>query len=354
MQREWKSFLGGAAVAAALIAPTLAYGEAPDGPPAPRAQAAVEAAHTQALTARTKVQAAMSAAKTQTVAPANTDNWVVRPQRNFPVRKLHIGSLVGAVKIEVKDSGPITLDVAGTKQAVDALSINVENGILSLDGSHGQQNSVWDWRKWLDFSDVSRPQRSKLGVRLVVPRGTDIEVKDFVGDATIGDTMGKIDFEATATKTKIGRVSNAKISLEGAGHVDLAQVSGPLEIEIDGSGKVNAGNANSVHANLNGSGDAVLGAINGELHLEVAGSGNLSATKVNGPVHIEIAGAGWVKIADGVANPFHVEIAGSGDVFFGGLAVDPHVDALGSGQVKIHAIRGNLNSEGMANIKIGD
>ena len=53
-------------------------------------------------------------------------------------------------------------------------------------------------------------------------------------------------------------------------------------------------------------------------------------------------------------DPFKVEIAGSGDVFFGGLAVNPNIDAFGSGKVKLHAIKGKLNSEGMANVKIGD
>jgi len=322
MNQEWRSALIGAGVAALLIIPTLAHSQTPNPAPAP--------------------------------APARSANWVTKPQARFAVRKLSIDSVVGQIKVDVKDSGPITLEVAGTRRAVDGLTAKVEDGTLKIEGANAPKIAVWDWRKWFDFSDARGTQDYKLSLHLIVPRGADIEVEDFVGSAIMGDTLGNLDFSANATKSKIGRVKSAKIEMNGSGQVDLAQVAGPLRIEVNGSGRINAGNVQSVRAELNGSGTAALGTISGPLHLEIAGSGDLTATKVVGPVHIEIAGAGSVKIADGVADPFHVEIAGSGDVVFGGLAVDPHVEALGSGKVRIHAMRGKLSSQGMANVKIGD
>ncbi len=184
-----------------------------------------------------------------------------------------------------------------------------------------------------------------------MPKGTAIDIDDLVGNATIGDTLGRVDFSATATKTKIGHVSSAKVTMEGTGEASVAQVDGPLEISIEGSGKVMAGHVGKVKADLEGSGEANLGQIDGGLSLEIDGSGSLSATKVNGPVKIEVAGAGDVKIADGVADPFHVEIAGAGDVYFGGLAVNPHIDAVGAGSVHIKSYRGHLDNEGMADVK---
>jgi hypothetical protein len=61
-----------------------------------------------------------------------------------------------------------------------------------------------------------------------------------------------------------------------------------------------------------------------------------------------------VKIADGIANPLSVDIMGAGNLYFGGVAVDPHIDAVGSGTVHLKAYRGKLNSEGMADVKVGD
>jgi hypothetical protein len=50
----------------------------------------------------------------------------------------------------------------------------------------------------------------------------------------------------------------------------------------------------------------------------------------------------------------HVEIMGSGNFAFGGVAVDPHIEAFGSGNVRLHSYRGKLDTEGMADVKIGD
>jgi hypothetical protein len=374
MHHELKSILAGAALAALLIVPTLAHGApaAPPAPPAPPAPVAhpvpadvndaVEDAKAEAKAAQAEARAAAedarreaeSARKEMRLAQAD-GNWVTRPRKSFNAKKVHFSSVIGSIKVDVNDSGPMTLDVAGTKRAVDGLDVHVEDGTLEIEGSdEGGTIAVWVWRKWFDFSVVGKSHHYKLDLRLTVPRGTDVAVEDFIGNAAIGDTMGNLNFSANATKSKIGKVKDAKIELEGSGQVDMGQVFGALNIEIDGSGKVNAGDVKSVHAELNGSGDAAIGSINGPLHLEIAGSGNLTATKVTGPVKIEIAGAGSVKIADGVADPFKVEIAGSGDVFFGGLAVNPSIEAFGSGKVKLHAIKGKLNSEGMANVKIGD
>ncbi|HSZ75055.1 MAG TPA: DUF2807 domain-containing protein, partial [Rhizomicrobium sp.] len=277
-------------------------------------------------------------------------NWMAWPHKTYDVHKVSLSDVVGMLTIDVKDGGPVALDVSGTKAALDGLDVSVDGGTLSIEGAH-ERSLVWDWRNWFNFSDVNQPNHSKLNLHLTVPKGTAIDIDDLVGNATIGDTMGRVDFSATATKTKIGHVTSAKVTMEGTGEASVAQVDGPLEISIEGSGKVTAGHAGKVKADLEGSGEAELGQIDGGLALEIDGSGSLSATKVNGPVKIEVAGAGDVKIADGVADPFHVEIAGAGDVYFGGLAVNPHVDAVGAGSVHIKSYRGHLDNEGMADVK---
>ena len=74
---------------------------------------------------------------------------------------------------------------------------------------------------------------------------------------------------------------------------------------------------------------------------------------MNGPVHVDIAGSGNVKIADGVADPLHVDILGAGDLYFGGMAVNPSISAMGSGNVHIKSYRGKLSNDGMADVQIG-
>jgi len=308
MSSRGRSFLGGAAVAAVLILPAL----------------------------------------------ASNGDWVVWPTKSYNADAVKLDDLVGSLTVSVRNGGPITVDVAGTKERIGGVHVSQDGGTVVIDGSHSNENdSVWNWRSWFNYSSDSEPRMDNLTVRIAVPRGTGVDVRDLVGDATIGDTQGALHFEAAATKARIGRVGKANISLAGAGRVDIAQVSGPLHLDVGGSGKVAVGPTQSVNASIAGSGDAEFGAIAGGLSLSIAGSGDVSAASVNGPTHIDIAGSGSVKIADGTANPLHVDIMGAGNFVFGGVAVDPHIDAIGSGNVKLKSYRGHLDNEGMADVKIG-
>jgi hypothetical protein len=341
--RNWKSLMGGAAVAALLILPSLATnaGEmvvaantrAPATPPAPPAPPATPASP---------------------APPANTAQWARWPVKSYDAGALRVDDLVGTLIIDVKDSGPMTVEVSGNPSRLNHLQVSADGGTLHIDGEEaGDNNSVWDWKNWFNFSDGEYRRTNNLFVHVTIPRGADVHVDDLVGNATIGDTGGILHFGAAATTAHIGRVKEAHIDVGGSGKIYVAQVDGALHLDVGGSGKIVVGSTQSVDADIAGSGDVTLGPIAGGLKLDIAGSGDVSAPRVNGPVHVEIAGSGSVKIADGTADPLHVEIMGAGNFTFGGMAVDPHVEAVGSGSVKLKAYKGKLNSEGMSNIQIG-
>lgn len=284
------------------------------------------------------------------IAPAFADNWESRPQKTYDTHAVHVQDLVGNLSIGVKDGGPATVQVSGARERVDALSVRGSGDTLEIEGEGGQ--SVWDWHRWLDFSDMHH--HGELSVKLTVPRGTSVHVEDLVGDAQIGDIMAPLRFSAVSTNSTIGRVSEAHVSLDGSGRITIGDIAGDLNAESAGDGKIAAGNVHNVKADLAGSGAVNVGAVNGSLRVDIAGSGDFTASRVNGPTHVDIAGSGSVNIAGGEANPLHVDILGSGDFSFGGVAVDPHISALGSGNVRIKSYRGKLASDGMANVKIGD
>jgi len=282
-------------------------------------------------------------------------NWITAPTRSFNTTGVELDDVVGNVIIAVREGGPMTLVVAGAPQRVNAVRATAENGKLVIDASsnHDDDRSVWDWRNWFNFSDVADRQSGNLIVTVTVPRGSAVSISDLVGNATVGDTMGNLHLEAAATKTHIGKVAKASISMGGSGQIDIASVEGVLDLDLGGSGKVVVGSTGSVKADIAGSGDAQFGPIAGGLSLDIAGSGDVTAAHVNGPVHVDIAGSGNVSSADGIANPLHLDIMGAGNFRFGGIAIDPHIDAVGSGNVRIKAYRGHLDSEGMADVKIG-
>ncbi|MGD0864363.1 MAG: DUF2807 domain-containing protein [Rhizomicrobium sp.] len=344
MNRNTKSLLMGAAAAALLIVPTLgsvdtalaAHAAAPAAPAAPPAPPAPPSApggwH------------------------SGDNSWSRLPVRNYAAAALKFDDIVGTVIVDVRDGGAMTVEVSGVKSRVDGVNVSVRGNTLEIDGAeYKNDTSVWNWHDWFNFSDVEEDRRSdNLFVKVTVPRGTDVNVASLVGNADIGDTQGVLRLDAAVTNAKIGKVSKANIDLGGDGRIDIASVTGALDLDIGGSGKVKVGPTGSVHADIAGSGDADFGPIAGGLKLGIAGSGDVIAARVNGPVRIEIAGSGTVKIADGVANPLHVEMMGAGDFTFGGVAVDPHIEAFGSGNVKLKSYRGHLDKEGMADVKIGD
>jgi len=344
MNRNTKSLMIGAAAAALLIAPTLgsmdaafaAHVEQPAGPPAPPAPPAPP-----------------SPAGAWRAADSSWTRW---PVRSYSASNVKFEDIVGTVIVDVRDGGQMTVEVSGAKSRVAGLSVAVKGNTLEVDGSENKNDtSVWDWHDWFNFSNLEDDRRSdSLFVKVTVPRGTDVNIDGLVGNADIGDTQAALRLDAAVTNAKIGKVASAKIELGGDGRIDIASVTGDLDLEVGGSGKVRTGPIGDVHADIAGSGDAQFGTIANGLKLSIAGSGDVTAARVNGPVRIEIAGSGSVKIADGVADPLHLEVMGAGDFTFGGVAVDPHIEAFGSGSVRLKSYRGHLDNEGMADIKIGD
>lgn len=334
MSRNLKSILCGATVAALVIVPSvpgMSQGMAPHAPPAPAAPPAPPA-------------------------PPHSGDWTTAPVRNFNTTSLKVEDVVGTLTVAVRDNGPMVVEVSGTRERVGGVHVSQDGGRLMIDcdSYSDEDNSVWDWRNWFNFPKYEDRHGGTLFVKVTVPRGTNVNVQDLVGDANIGDTMGDLHFEAATSRAHIGHVSKARIEVGGAGRIDIAGVTGDLSVDMGGSGRVTVGSAGSVRADLAGSADADFGQIAGGLKLDIAGSGDVTAAHVNGPTSIDVAGSSTVRIADGIANPLRIDIMGAGNVYFGGVAVDPHIDAVGSGTVHIKAYRGHLSSEGMAEVKIGD
>jgi len=284
---------------------------------------------------------------------ASTAVWaddVTLPAKSFDVRKVLVTDVVGELKVTVGGSGPVTVRVSGDSERVKTVQLKESGGRLTIDQE--RSHSVWNWHKWFDFDEVK--DKEGITVRVEVPKGTELTVDDFVGDADIGDLEGPLKFSAAAVDAKIGKVTTAELELAGAGDIEIAEVSGTFTLEIAGSGDVRVGSTGGAKVEIAGSGEANIGAVAGGVRVAIAGSGDVTVASVSGPVDIDIAGAGSVTIQSGEANPLSVDIMGSGDLVFGGEAVDPKISAFGSGDVRIKSYRGKLQTNGQASLTIGD
>lgn len=282
---------------------------------------------------------------------AGDNDWVSVPQKSYAVRAVQIESLVGNVTVDVRDGGPVLLDMNGRKFRIDRTAVETGGNTLEIEGN-GEAHG-WNWRNWFSFR--SEKKANDLFVHLTVPKGMPVRIEGLTGKATVGSTYGSFKLETAGwAEARVGNVADASLSTAGGGKIFIGDVGGNLHVSTAGSGEIHAGAvAGDTHSEIAGSGSVFIGPIRRGLHSEIAGSGSFSAAAVNGRTHIEIAGSGSVTVADGEANPMHVEIMGSGDVRFGGVAIDPHIEAMGAGHVQLKSYRGQLKNEGNSNLRIG-
>lgn len=288
------------------------------------------------------------------VLPANAadSGWVNGSWQTYNARALKLDDVVGTVKVDVKDSGPMVIQISGQAERVKRAHVSLKGDTLVVDNE--QVGTVWDWKHWFDFSHMGKVKSDQLQIKVAVPRGTPVSVDEISGTITIGNTMGPLQLSITGhTNSQVGDVSAASLDIAGSGRVTIGNVAGKLDVDSAGSGNVRVASAGYVKADIAGSGSVAVGDIRGGLDVDIAGSGDFSAASVHGPASSSIAGSGSVTIAAGEADPFKVEIMGSGNVSFGGVAVNPHIETLGSGSVKIRSYRGSLHNEGNAKLNIG-
>lgn len=267
------------------------------------------------------------------------DNWVNGRWTTYDAKSLKLETTVATVRIDVKDTGPIAVQVSGQPERVNIVHISAANNTLSIKCE--DIGTVWDWKHWFDFSSHSY-EPGQLQIHVSVPRGTPLDVAAMAGPVDIGSTQGPLKFEVAGNaQANIGNISRAKLDMAGSGKLTVGNVSGDVSADTAGSGDIRIGDAAKMDADIAGSGSISVGHVKGPIAVDIAGSGDFSAASVQGPVKADIAGSGSVTIAGGEANPLKVSIMGSGNVSLGGMAVDPKVDSMGSGTVRVKACRGN-------------
>lgn len=172
----------------------------------------------------------------------------------------------------------------------------------------------------------------------------------------------------------VGRSASLTLSNAGCGDWTVANVQGPLTVNLAGSGDVNAGSAGSadiriagsgdvattgvrgkLDANVAGSGDLVSGPVGGALSVRAMGSGDADVASVNGDIDIDIAGSGDAVIRGGRAGVLSVNIAGSGEIQFAGAADSVTARIAGSGDIRVARVSGEVKKRvvGSGEVRVG-
>lgn len=109
----------------------------------------------------------------------------------------------------------------------------------------------------------------------------------------------------------------------------------------EGSGDASIQNLAAIDAAL-GSGDLKVNGVAGALGLSV-GSGDAEATQI-GSLNLSSLGSGDAKI-DGVAGDAHVGSVGSGDLALHNVKGNVSIGSIGSGDAKVMGVGGNLKAD---------
>ena len=152
----------------------------------------------------------------------------------------------------------------------------------------------------------------------------------------------------------VGRANSVQLGAAGCGDWTLGDVTGPLALEIAGSGDVRAGSSSSLSAEIAGAGDVVAGQT-GALEVSIAGAGDVQVVRVNGPIKASIAGAGDVRVRGGRPTDVKASIAGAGSIVVDAPVTNVDADIVGAGDVQVESVSGRVTKSimGAGSVRVG-
>lgn len=261
----------------------------------------------------------------------------------FQARRVHLDKVVAQVELVVAPPGPMRVQAWGKPDTMKQLQVRVVGEELYVRLDKQEVDAWFPWNLFNMWAEERKP--ADLRLRITAPSGTPYQMENMSGNIVAGDLDAPVTLEAAALTARFGRVQSANVSVAGSGRVTFGPIRDQLDVEIAGSGHVEAASASAAQVEIAGGGEVLLGAIQKGLSVDIAGAGDVKAASINGSLDVDVAGSGDLVIDGGVATSFKIAIAGSGDVLFKGHAVNPRVEIMGSGSVTVGSYEGNLDKD---------
>lgn len=241
----------------------------------------------------------LAAALTLLTAPALADS--------YSTSRLHVQGVIGEVTVTVvPGASRMEVQVTGTPERVARIQVRPEGDRLHIEEERERNRT----------DEIK--EDNTLTVAVTVPAGSPVELDDLIGTVRIGDLDAPLSVQSgMALDLEAGRVTQASLSVSGAGDLTVGAVSGALSVSISGAGAIKTG------------------AVGGPTSVALSGFGSASIASVSGPVSIQVSGAGDVDIAGGHTPSLDVSVSGMGNVRFDGVADRRQVNTSGMGKVEI-------------------
>lgn len=260
--------------------------------------------------------------------PGTGSSTINKPMKVGP--EVFTGSAVDisgiSADVYITVGNELSITIEGPKTEVDAIKFLQRGDRLVVEGSNASNKggragiTISSGRGGIIVGSVIRSSQVMVGngnvnivsmsggggpsptkVSITVPKGAGVNAQDIDGKTIIGDTEGPVQASVRGDGDfTIGKISDATLSIQGGGDITVANVSGNLNINLQGSGDVcvKNGNVPNLSVNLMGSGDVKFGGKAQNASLSIMGSGDIDVVHVTNRPSILAMGTGDVTIGN--------------------------------------------------------
>jgi DUF4097 and DUF4098 domain-containing protein YvlB len=250
------------------------------------------------------------------------------------------------------------IDAAGLKQ----LSVRIGPDDLVIRGEPGLTNIVVKGtacasnEKWLKDVKVEASRQGD-SASVVARDGNHTMFMSFFGGSYAYLKLDVRVPQALAVKLDEGSGDASASDLAaldatlGSGDLKVHGVAGAFGLRV-GSGDVEAVDVGSLDLSSLGSGDVSVDAVRGAAHVSAVGSGDLGLSNLKGDVAIGSIASGDAKVT-GVGGSLKAESVGSGDLVVRNVTGNVTVGSISSGDVSIEQAGGNVHADSVGSGDFG-
>lgn len=262
------------------------------------------------------------------------------------------------IKVTDADGAPVDRTESGVTidggETID--QVNCRQNKLSVDiriGSWGWKKRSGGYKNLDEYPQITitAPDTTLVIIKDAVIFGefgtigsADLEIRS-CGDIQLADVTGDMDLKISGSgDVSMENAGPATVSVSGSGDFEGGDFAS-LDLSVSGSGDIEIEDVlGFADITTRGSGDVELGEVGGGLEYRGSGSANLEADSVTGNLYLKTSGSGDIDIDDGDVKTLTISASGSSNVEYDGESVDAETHASGSSDVYINRPSGSLQS----------
>jgi hypothetical protein len=233
----------------------------------------------------------------------------------FSVERAELEGLAGTLEVRVVEGGESRLTITGPDEAIAALEVGVDAGVLSVTApprgnavtvvdrvtvvtGSGASSNVVIGGSSAATSSASGNDAAALAIVLEVPAGTGLALLGFTGEAEIGDISSAVVIQAVGGTVRLGAITDAELVAIGKGRVEAASVEGDLAAAVTGDGSITVagGSIGMARVDTTGSGEVVIEAPARSAAVNMVGNGTVRMADVAEAPEVSRVGAGQFSV----------------------------------------------------------